>query len=62
MKLNQSELKSFFYGTLLGDSYIHNKVFYCKQVTKNLINFKKDIIQQHLPDAKVKVVEYELLR
>ena len=24
MKINQSELRSFFYGTLLGDSYIHN--------------------------------------
>lgn len=24
------EVESFFIGTLLGDSYIHNGVFYCK--------------------------------
>ena len=27
MKLNSTEIRSFFYGTLLGDSYIHNNVF-----------------------------------
>ena len=30
--MNSSKLRSFFYGTLLGDSYIHNCVFYFKQV------------------------------
>lgn len=59
MKLNHTELRSFFYGTLLGDSYIHNGVFYCKQITKGLIDFKTEIIKQYLPDAKVKVVSYE---
>ena len=24
------KVESFFIGTLLGDSYIHNNVFYCK--------------------------------
>lgn len=28
--LENKELNSFFIGTLLGDSYIHNGVFYCK--------------------------------
>ena len=59
MKLNQTELRSFFYGTLLGDSYIHNGVFYCKQITEPLIDFKADIITRYLPDAKVKVVSYD---
>lgn len=59
MKLNHTELRSFFYGTLLGDSYIHNGVFYCKQITKDLIDFKAKIIKQYLPDAKVKIMEYE---
>ena len=44
MKLNHTELRSFFYGTLLGDSYIHNGVFYCKQITESLVNFKFEII------------------
>lgn len=59
MKLNHTELRSFFYGTLLGDSYIHNGVFYCKQITESLVNFKFEIIKQYLPDAKVKVMSYE---
>lgn len=59
MKLNSTEIRSFFYGTLLGDSYIHNNVFYCKQISKDLIDFKSKIIQQYIPDADVKVIEYE---
>jgi len=59
MKLNQSELKSFFYGTLLGDSYIHNGTFACKQITKNLVYFKAGIIKKYLPDAKVFVNEFD---
>lgn len=59
MKLNSTELRSFFYGTLLGDSYIHNHVFYCKQVSKDLIDFKAKIVQQYLPDSHVRVNEYE---
>lgn len=57
MKINSVELKSFFYGTLLGDSYIHNGTFYSKQISKDLIDFKKKIIEENLPDAKVWIKE-----
>lgn len=59
MKITSTELKSFFYGTLLGDSYIHNGTFYCKQISQDLINFKAKIIKENLPDVQVKVKEYE---
>lgn len=59
MKLNHSKLKSFFIGTLLGDSYIHNGVFYCKQISKDLIDFKYKIIKQYLPNSKISVKEYD---
>lgn len=59
MKINATELRSFFYGTLLGDSYIHCNTFYCKQISKDLIFFKKKIIEENLPDAKVRVVEHD---
>lgn len=39
--MNSYELQSFFYGTLLGDSYIIRGAFYCKQISKDLIEFKK---------------------
>lgn len=57
--MNSTQLKSFFYGTLLGDSYIHNNIFYCKQISKDLVQFKAKIIQKYLPDAKVKITEHE---
>lgn len=53
------KLESFFIGTLLGDSYIHNGVFYCKQISEDLINFKAKFIQENLEDAKVKISLYE---
>lgn len=53
------KLESFFIGTLLGDSYIHNGVFYCKQISEDLINFKAKFIQDNLEDAKVKISLYE---
>ena len=59
MKITSKELKSFFYGTLLGDAYIHNGTFYCKQVSKDLIDFKAKIIKNNLPDAKVWIKEIE---
>jgi hypothetical protein len=59
MKINHTELRSFFIGTLLGDSYIHNGGFYCKQISKDLIMFKKKIIEENLPDAKISIKEYE---
>lgn len=57
MKLNHSELKSFFVGTLLGDSYIHKQSFCCKQISKDLILFKAKIIKKFLPGIKVTVQE-----
>lgn len=59
MKLNHSKLKSFFYGTLLGDSYIHNGIFYCKQVSKDLMYIKYRLLKKHLPNAVVKIKEYD---
>ena len=53
------KVESFFIGTLLGDSYIHNNVFYCKQISEDLIKFKAKFIQENLTDASVKVDEYE---
>lgn len=59
MKITSTELRSFFYGTLLGDSYIHNGTFYCKQISKDLIDFKAKIIEENLPDAKVWIQEID---
>lgn len=53
------KLESFFIGTLLGDSYIHNNVFYCKQISEDLINFKADFIKRNLENAEIRVKEYE---
>lgn len=53
------QLESFFIGTLLGDSYIHNNVFACKQISKDLIYFKANFIREHLSDARVNVKEYD---
>lgn len=58
MKVNHSKLKSFFIGTLLGDSYIHNGSFECKQISKDLIKFKAKFINQYLSDAVVTIKEY----
>lgn len=57
-KLNHSKLKSFFIGTLLGDSYIINGSFYCKQISKDLIYFKKAIIEKYLPNVTAIVTEH----
>lgn len=53
MKITHSKLLSFFIGTLLGDSYLNCGRFYCKQISKDLIDFKANIISKCLPDAKV---------
>lgn len=58
MKLNQSELRGFFYGTMLGDSGFHNGSFNCRQITKSLIEFKAEIIDKYIPQAKVKITTY----
>lgn len=44
---------------MLGDSYVHNNVFACKQISEDLINFKANFIRENLKDAVVKVKEYE---
>ena len=53
------KIESFFIGTLLGDSYIHNNIFYCKQVSEDLIKFKAQFIQENLKDAKVTISEHD---
>lgn len=58
MKLNSTEIRSFFYGTLLGDSYLNSNTFYCKQISEDLIKFKAKIIKQYIPDANIKVTEH----
>ena len=56
---NNPKLESFFIGTLLGDSYIHNNVFCCKQISEDLIKFKANFIKENLLDAKVKITEHD---
>lgn len=58
MKLNTTQLRSFFYGTLLGDSYFSNGQFRCKQISYDLMKFKYDICKQYLPNAKISFQEY----
>jgi len=59
LKLTSRELTDFFVGTLLGDSYIYRNAFQCKQISKDLINFKFNIINSHIPDCHPKIMEYE---
>lgn len=62
MLLEREEFLSFLYGTLLGDSFIHNGSFSCKQISEDLMLFKKKIIEENLPNAKIsfKRVEAEV--
>lgn len=53
MIMTHSKLLSFFIGTLLGDSYLNCGKFYCKQISKDLIEFKAKIIENYLPGVKV---------
>lgn len=59
MKLNSRELKDFFVGCLLGDGCIHNGGFNVKQISKDLIEFKANIIKSHIPNCKLKITEYD---
>lgn len=59
MKLTSRELKDFFVGCLLGDAGIHNGSFHTKQISKDLIYFKYNIIKDNFPNAKVKIIEYD---
>lgn len=58
MKLTSRELKDFFVGTLLGDSYLRNGAFMCKQVSKDLIEFKAKIVEEHIPGCEVRIKEH----
>ena len=62
IQLTSRELKDFFVGTLLGDSYIYNNTFQCKQISKDLIQFKYDIIQYYIPDCEPKIKAYSAYR
>lgn len=59
MRYNQSDVKSFFYGCLLGDSNIHNNIFSAHQISKDLIDFKYNFIKRFLPNCKIKITEEE---
>lgn len=59
MKLNHTELMSFIYGCMLGDSCIHYGSFECKQTNKDLIMFKYKIIKQYIPSCKIKIIRKE---
>lgn len=49
IKLSSSELDSFFYGTILGDSYFHNNSYICKQISSDLMEFKMDVVKKYVP-------------
>lgn len=42
---SRKELRSIIYGTLLGDSYITKSMFGCEQITLELINYKRKILE-----------------
>ena len=47
MKLNHTELMGFMYGCMLGDSSIHHGAYECKQINRDLIMFKYNIIKKY---------------
>jgi hypothetical protein len=55
LKLKSSELKAFIHGTMLGDSKIerNGKVFSSKQISKDLIDFKYQIMLDHFGEKAV---------
>ena len=55
MKLNHTELMGFMYGCMLGDSSIHYGTYECKQINKDLIMFKYNIIKKYIPSCNAKV-------
>lgn len=53
-KRTSSEIKGAIIGTLLGDSYITSRgEFGCEQISKNLIDYKAEILSSIHPDIKV---------
>jgi hypothetical protein len=59
MNLSSRELKDFFVGMLLGDANIHNGAFSTRQISKDLIYFKYNIIKSYIPNCKIKITEQE---
>jgi hypothetical protein len=59
MKLTSRELKDFFVGNLLGDGCLHNGSFAVNQISKDLIYFKAKIVEEHLPNAKIKITHHD---
>ena len=59
MKLNQSQLKSFLVGNLLGDGNLHNGAFITGQINEDLINFKEGIFNQYMGFAGSKITYKE---
>jgi hypothetical protein len=58
MSKSRKEIMGAFIGTLLGDSYISNRgEFGCQQVTKDLIEYKKDIFSNYASSIKMYVRE-----
>jgi len=57
MKINHTEVRSFFYGCLLGDGDIHNHRFCSHQISKDLIDFKANFIKRYLPNCAVYINE-----
>jgi len=58
IKLSSSNLKGFIYGTLLGDSKIerNGKVFSSKQISKDLIDFKYMILNEHFQNVTYNII------
>src|SRR5690554_3847944 len=55
--MRSSELKSFIYGTLLGDSSIsksNENTLSCGQIDEELIDYKASVYKKHLPGVKLK--------
>ena len=51
--MKSSELKSFIYGTMLGDSSISKNTISCGQIKKDLIEYKKKVYETHLPNVRI---------
>lgn len=59
--LSSSDFKSFVYGMMLGDGYVHRngKEFGCRQIEKTLIHYKAAVIAKNLPTADIRVTEHD---
>lgn len=53
MEIKEEEFMGFLYGTLLGDSYLHNGSFCCVQISKDLMEFKRKMFEKFMPEVKI---------